>query len=274
MVKAATVQMDVALARTEDNKARILEMAGQTQADLVVFPELANSGGAFNSLQEALPHADTIPGPFVDQLIALAKEQRRNLALGLLEKKDGVLLNSAVFITSQGEMHLYRKSHLPFLGLDRFVTPGDRLGLFDTPLGKVGLCICYEWRFPELARCLALEGADLLVGMSNWPTGAKVIPSLLMPARAAENRVWIVSSNRVGVEEGYEFVGGSAIIDPEGNTVASVPDAQEGVALAEMDLSLSRNKRLVKVPGEYEIDLWEDRCPSLYGATARKAQHD
>lgn len=274
MVKAAAVQMDVALARPEDNKANILKLARETQADLVVFPECANSGYAFTSIKEALPYADPIPGPFVDQLVAVAKEQGRCLAVGLLEKQGSKLYNSAVFITGQGEVHLYRKTHMPFIGLDRFATPGDSLGLFDTPLGKVGLAICYEWRFPEVARCLALKGADLLIGLSNWPSGAVVIPTVLLPARAAENRVWIVSSNRVGTERGVEFIGRSAIIDPNGNFAANLDGPAEGVIQAELDLSLAHNKRMVKIPGEYEVDLWEDRCPSLYAATARECQHD
>lgn len=273
MVKAAAVQMDIALARPEENKARILDLARSTQADLVVFPECANSGYAFNSAEEALPYADPIPGPFVDELTAVAKEQGRCLAVGLLEDHQGTLYNSAVFITPQGETHLYRKTHLPYIGLDRFVTPGDSLGLFDTPLGKVGLAICYEWRFPEVARCLALKGADLLIGLSNWPSGAVVIPTVLLPARAAENHVWIVSANRVGSEGGNEFIGRSSIIAPDGSTTASLGGNEGGVVMGELDLSLSRDKRLVKQPGEYEIDLWQDRCPFLYGATTREYDH-
>ncbi|MCB2227833.1 MAG: carbon-nitrogen hydrolase family protein [Desulfarculaceae bacterium] len=265
--------MDVALGRLDENRAEILRLASETEADLVVFPECASSGYVFDSAEEAMPYAETVPGPFVDELIALAKAKKRNLAVGLLEKHEGKLYNSAVLITSQGETHLYRKTHMPFIGLDRFTVPGENLGLFDTPLGKVGLAICYDWRFPELARCLALQGADILIGLSNWPTGAVVIPTLLLPARAAENRVWVVSSNRVGEERGAQFIGRSAIIDPDGNTVAGLSADKPGVALAELDLSLARDKRLVKIPGEYEVDLWKDRCPSLYGATAREHEN-
>ncbi|MCB2190470.1 MAG: carbon-nitrogen hydrolase family protein [Deltaproteobacteria bacterium] len=269
MVKAAAVQMDVVLARPEENKDRILKLARETEADLVVFPECANSGYVFTSAQEALPYADSVPGPFVEQLAAVAKECNRCLAVGLLEKDGDTLYNSAALITSQGQLHLYRKTHMPYIGLDRFLSPGDRLDLFDSPLGKVGLAICYDWRFPELARSLALQGADLLIGLSNWPDGAQVIPSVLLPARAAENRVWIVSSNRVGTERGVEFIGRSAIISPDGETLCALDGREEGVALGEIDLTLARNKRLVKKPGEYEVDLWRDRRPSLYRAVTR-----
>lgn len=273
MVKAAAVQMDVVLARPEENKDRILKLARDTEADLVVFPECANSGYVFISAQEAMPYADTVPGPFVEQLAAVAKERNRCLSVGLLEKDGDTLYNSAVFITGQGQVHLYRKTHMPYVGLDRFVASGDRLDVFDTPLGKVGLAICYDWRFPELARCLALQGADLLIGLSNWPHGAQVIPTVLLPARAAENRVWIVSSNRVGTERGVEFIGRSAIISPDGVILAALDGREEGVALGELDFSVSRNKRLVKKPGEYEVDLWQDRRPSLYGAMRREEEN-
>jgi len=256
--------MDVALGQTELNQQRILELARQTPADLVVFPECATSGYAFASREEGLAHAQTIPGPFVDSLVALAREKDRCLAVGILEKAGTGLHNSAVLITGQGEVHVYRKTHLPSLGVDRVVDPGDSLPLFSTPWGRVGLVICYEWRFPEVARSHALRGADLLIGLSNWPRGARVIPTLLLPARAAENRVWIASANRVGDEGGSQFIGKSAIIDPEGNLAAQMDGPQEGATIHEMDLSLSREKLMVKKPGVYQIDLFGDRRPELY----------
>lgn len=273
MVTAAVVQMDVLLGRNPENQARILDLAGRTEADLVVFPECANSGYAFDSAQEAMPYAETIPGPFVDQLLAVAQAERRFLALGMLEKDGDTLYNSAVLLTPEGAVHVYRKTHLPFIGLDRFVTAGDSLGLFDTSLGKLGLAICYEWRFPEVARSLALQGADLLLGLSNWPGGALVIPTVLVPARAVENRVWIVSSNRVGLERGNRFIGRSAIIAPDGRPAAALDDVEDGVAVASLDLDLAANKHLAKIPGAYEIDLWQDRRPALYGAVTGEKAH-
>ncbi len=274
MVRAAVVQMDVALRQTKRNQQRILDLAAQTEADLVIFPECANSGYAFNSQDEAMPYAETIPGPFVEALTAVARDKSRCLAVGLLEKDGSRLRNSAVLVTAEGEVHVYRKTHLPYLGLDRFVTPGGSLPVFKTSLGVVGLLICYEWRFPEVARALALQGAELLIGLSNWPRGAVVIPTLLLPARAAENRVWIASANRVGLEGGSEFIGKSAVIDPNGDTVVALDGPQEGVSCCDMDLSLSRQKHLVRKPGEYEIDLFEDRRPALYGSIGLERQYD
>ena len=132
------------------------------------------------------------------------------------------------------------------------------------------MIICYEWRFPEVARNMSLQGADLLIGLSNWPEGAVVIPTLLMAARAAENHVWIVSSNRVGLEQGSKFIGKSMIIDPGGQVIASSPEGNDEVIGADLDLSISKAKRFVRKPNEYEIDLFKDRRPGLYGAVTQE----
>lgn len=270
MVKAAAVQMDIQLGQTDLNKERILAYAQNTPADLLVFPECANSGYCFNSLEEALPHAEVVPGPFTDSLLAIARDMGRSLAVGILEKEGTALRNTALLATPEGNLHVYRKSHLPYLGVDRFVTPGSELPLFQTAFGRVGMIICYEWRFPEVARSMSLQGADLLIGLSNWPEGAVVIPTLLMAARAAENHVWIVSSNRVGIEQGSKFIGKSMIIDPVGQIIASPSECNEAVVSADMDLSISKAKRFVRKPKEYEIDLFKDRRPDLYGAVTQE----
>ncbi|MCF8078352.1 MAG: carbon-nitrogen hydrolase family protein [Desulfobacterales bacterium] len=263
MVTAAAIQMDIKLEAPQSNKENILNRIAATRADLMVFPECANSGYAFSSLSEAMPYAETIPGPFTESLAEAASQKGCWLSVGLLEKQDSQLFNTAVLVGPAGELYSYRKTHLPFLGVDRFVTPGDDLPVISTSVAKFGILICYEWRFPEVARSYALKGAEVLLGMSNWPEGARVTPEKLLPARAVENRLWIVSTNRVGTERGARYVGMSAVIDPDGNSV-SAAEGKEEVLLGEIDPSLSRSKRLVKQKGEYEIDLLGDRRPDLY----------
>jgi predicted amidohydrolase len=180
-----------------------------------------------------------------------------------LEKRNGELRNVAALITPDGNVRTYCKSHLPVLGVDRFVSPGEELPVFDTPVGRIGILICYEWRFPEVARVLALKGAQILAGPTCWPEGARVISELLIPARAAENRVWIVSASRVGSDGKGDYIGKSAILDPEGKTVAQLADT-EAVLTADIDPGAASGKLLVRKPGEYEIDLFADRKPELY----------
>ena len=272
MVKVAAVQMDVHLGDPSRNMEVIFGYAEDTEADLVIFPECANSGYAFDSRSEALPFAQTVPGSLTEGLAVAAKKKKRCFAAGLLEVQDGELFNTAVFVTPDGKIQIYRKTHIPFLGVDRFVARGNVLPVFDSPIGRIGLIICYEWRFPETARSLALQGADLLIGLSNWPGGAKIIPELLVPARAAENRVWVLSVNRVGTEHGSQYIGRSSVIDPEGNTVARLKD-EEGILAAVIDPAQSRAKRIVKRPGEYEIGLFEDRRPELYTGIVTEVKH-
>ncbi|MGB5423808.1 MAG: carbon-nitrogen hydrolase family protein [Desulfobacterales bacterium] len=263
MVRVAAVQMDVHLGDPSRNMEKIIGYAENTEADLVVFPECANSGYAFDSRSEALTYAQTVPGPLTGGLAAAARKKKRCFAAGLLETQDAELFNTAVFVTPDGKIQTYRKTHIPFLGVDRFVARGNELPVFDSPFGRIGLIICYEWRFPETARSLSLRGADLLIGLSNWPVGAEIIPELLVPARAAENRVWVLSANRAGTERGIHYIGRSTAIDPGGNTVAELKD-DEGILTAVIDPAQSRTKRIVKKPGEYEIGLFEDRRPELY----------
>lgn len=274
MVRAAVVQMDIHLGQPILNKERILGYAESTPADLLVFPECANSGYSFTSREEAMPHADSVPGPFTDALLAVARQKGRTIAVGILEKDGAELRNTAVLVTPRGNLHIYRKTHLPYLGVDRFVVPGTRLSLFETAFGSVGMIVCYEWRFPEVARTLSLQGADLLIGLSNWPQGAIVTPTLLLPARAAENHIWVVSANRVGIEKDSEFIGKSTIIAPGGEVVASSQVRREDVVSEDLDLSLSKVKRFVRKPKEYEIDLFKDRRPNLYRVITREDNHD
>lgn len=273
MVTVAAIQMDIQLGNPQANKEAILKHIDTVGADLLVFPECVNSGYAFSSLAEALPAAETIPGEFTDSIAAAASEKGCWLSVGLLEKDGGRLFNTGVLIGPSGEFHSYRKTHLPFLGVDRFVTPGDDLPVFPTPFAKIGIVICYEWRFPEVARACALHGAEVLLGMSNWPEGARVTPETLLPARAVENRLWIISANRVGIERDARYVGLSAIIDPDGNRI-SAAEGQEEILLSEIDPLKSRSKRLVKKKGEYEIDLFGDRCPRLYGSITGELSND
>lgn len=274
MLKAAIVQMDIHLGQPLLNKERILTYAERTVAELLVFPECANSGYSFGSREEAIPHAEPVPGPFTEALLAVAREKGRSIAVGILEKDGADLRNTAVLVTPKGKLHIYRKTHLPYLGVDRFVAPGTMLPLFETAFGAVGMIICYEWRFPEVARALSLQGADLLIGLSNWPQGAIVTPTLLLPARAAENHVWVVSANRIGTEKGSDFIGKSMIIAPGGEIVSSSQACREEVLSADLDLSLSKVKSFVRKPKEYEIDLFKDRRPNLYGVITREENHD
>ncbi|MCH2694649.1 MAG: carbon-nitrogen hydrolase family protein [Acidobacteriia bacterium] len=264
----AGVQMNPILMDKEGNLSLIiqqLQLAASEQARLVVFPECALTGYCFESLEEAIPYAETIPGSSTNRLIEACQKLNIHLVLGMLEKDDEQCYNAAVLLGPQGLIGKYRKIHLPFLGVDRFVNPGN-LGfqVHETPLGRIGLNICYDGRFPESARALALRGADIVLLPTNWPKGAEEFAEFLVNARGIENHLFSIAVNRVGKERGFQFIGRSRVANPEGKTLATASGNQEEIIYAEIDPLESRNKQIVRIPGKLEINCIKDRRPQYY----------
>jgi predicted amidohydrolase len=264
----AVAQVEPKLAENERNLGVCLTRLGEAAAagaELLVLPECAIPGYMFDSAEEALPYAEEIPGPTTE---AFERECRRlgvHAITGLLERDGDTLYNAAILVGPDGLIGSYRKTHLPFLGVDRFVRPGDELKVFDTALGRIGLIICYDLRFPEVTRTLALDGADLVAMPTNFPTAARIQTELITVARAAENRVFLLCANRVGKERWAEFCGWSQIVDPYGKRLAEADETHETLLVAEVDVERARDKDYI-VPGDYELYLFGHRRPSLYGA--------
>src|SRR5262245_1263730 len=248
-----------------------LEEAVAAGAELLVLPECAIPGYMFDSLEEAMPFAEEIPGPTTEALEAACRRLGAHIVCGLLEHEGDVLYNAAVLVGPDGIIGSYRKTHLPFLGVDRFTTPGDELSVFDTPLGRIGLEICYDLRFPEVTRTLALRGADIVAHPTNFPMAAKVQTEVITLARAAENRIYLLTANRVGKEGTGEFCGWSQIVDPFGTRLVEAGEREEKLLVADIDLEKARDKDYV-IPGEYELYLFGDRRPGLYGALVEEMQ--
>lgn len=273
-MRVAVAQVEPKLAEKERNLeacvARAEEAAAQG-AELLVLPECAIPGYMFESAEEALPYAEEIPGPSTEALEREARRLGLHLVCGLLERDGDALRNAAVLVGSEGLIGTYRKTHLPFLGVDRFVVPGDELGVWDTPLGRIGVEICYDLRFPEVTRTLALRGADIVAHPTNFPMAAKVQTEVITLARAAENRIYLLTANRVGKERWGEFCGWSQIVDPYGTRLAEAGETEEALLVAEVELEKARDKDYV-IPGEYELYLFGHRRPELYGALVEETQ--
>jgi predicted amidohydrolase len=248
-----------------------LEEAVAAGAELLVLPECAIPGYMFDSLEEAMPFAEEIPGPTTEALDAACRRLGAHVVCGVLERDGDVLYNAAVLVGPDGLIGSYRKTHLPFLGVDRFTTPGDELSVFDTPLGRIGLEICYDLRFPEVTRTLALRGADIVAHPTNFPMAAKVQTEVITRARAAENRIYLLTANRVGKERWGEFCGWSQIVDPFGKRLVEADETEEKLLVADIDLEKARDKDYV-IPGEYELYLFGDRRPELYSAVVEETQ--
>ena len=268
--KIACVQMDVAIGKVEDNRATIVEKlrsAAESGAELVIFPECALTGYCFDSLEEAVQFAESIGGKSSDAIAAACSETGAHAVVGFIEKDGSNYYNAAMLIGpgGSGVIANYRKVHLPFLGVDRFLTPGDeQFRVHELPFGRVGINICYDASFPEAARALKLLGAELIVLPTNWPTGAWRTPEFVLNARSCENHLNFVAANRCGVERGWEFIGRSKIIDVNGDTVAEATRFGEEILFAEVDLGSANNNKIVNVAGAYEIDRLADRRPEFY----------
>ena len=211
------------------------------------------------------PYAEEIPGPTTEAFERECARLGVHAITGLLERDGDTLYNAAILVGPDGLIGSYRKTHLPFLGVDRFVTPGDEFKVFDTALGRIGLIICYDLRFPEVTRTLALHGADMVALPTNFPMAAKLQCDVIAPARAAENRIYLLVANRVGKERWGEFCGWSQIVDPYGTRLAEAGETEEALLVADVELEKARDKDYV-VPGEYELYLFGHRRPELYGA--------
>lgn len=268
-MKIAGVQMDVALKDIDGNLGQMIDRFRETAArgaKLTVFPECALCGYCFDSLEEARPFAQPIPGPATELMRQACAELGGYAIFGLLELDGPRVFNAAVLVGPAGVIGRYRKVHLPYLGIDMFTAYGDRpFAVHDAGALRVGMNICYDASFPEAARSLALLGADLIALPTNWPPGSECTAASVINARAIENAVYFIAVNRVGTERGFEFIGRSKIVDPGGNTIVEALSTKEEILYAEVDPEKSRRKHIIRVPGKHEIDRLADRRPEMYG---------
>lgn len=266
-MQVAAAQIDIALADKSYNLQKcivFLGMAARQKAELVVFPECSISGYVFSSFDEAFSVSETVPGESTRKLEQACRKYGISAVFGLVERNRDRLYNTAVLVTPDGLAGKYHKTHIPVLGLDRYVSPGEELPVFSTPQGKVGIVICYDQRFPEPSRVLALKGARIILNPTNLPVGAEAYPGFLNQARACENRVYLISANRVGVERETRFIGRSQIVDYTGKVLAQGSDDREELLVAAIEPSRAETKHIVNRPGEYELDLFKDRRTELY----------
>jgi predicted amidohydrolase len=267
-VKIAAVQIDLQIMNIKDNLNKIsrhIQTTAQNGANLIVFPECALTGYMFVSREEVLPYAESVPGPSTQKLTQICHEQNAYTVVGMLEKDHDKLYNVAVLVGPQGVIGCYRKVHLPYLGIDRYLDRGNEpFTVYQTPIGKIGLFICYDVNFPESARSMVLQGADILVLPTNWPEGRQKVPKYVTITRAYENKVHLVACDRVGEERGAKFLGLSKIINAWGDTLVEAGNEAEEIIYAEVSLADSREKHVVLKAGEFEYDFIHDRKPELY----------
>ncbi|AHZ68219.1 hypothetical protein OU5_1140 [Pseudomonas mandelii JR-1] len=256
---------DLAYNRTLTERA--IRSAALQGAQVVVLPELVQSGYLFADRDEALTLSETTDGPTLRLWTALAKELNVVVVGGFCERLQGdALANSAAMIDPQGLRAVYRKAHLWDAESEIFSPGNDAPPVVETVHGRIGMLICYDLEFPEWVRLPALAGAELLCAPVNWPDGPR--PPTERPAEvvrvqanASVNRMFIAACDRHGHERGVGWVQGSVIVDADGYPLAG-PAEQGGeqILLATLNLAEARNKRI-----SARNDLHRDRRLGLYG---------
>jgi N-carbamoylputrescine amidase len=253
-VRIACVQMEPIVGRKRanvDKTIAMLERAAVGGARLVVLPELVNSGYVFESRAEAFESAEEIPGGQTATAWSQAAARLKiTIVAGIAERAGPALFNSAVVVPPGGEIGTFRKVHL-WNEENLYFEPGN-LGfpVFHTPVGRLGMMICYDGWFPEAWRLLALQGADLVCVPTNWvPVPGKPIPELppanfLCMAAAHSNSMFVAAADRVGTERGQPFLGRSLIVGCDGTPLAGPASAtEEEILFADVNLADARRSR-------------------------------
>ncbi len=259
-MRAGVVQFRPEFGDVAGNLKRITSIVAANDADLFVLPELALSGYLFESRDEAASLAQDPGGVEFDPLAALSAERGTAVVVGFAELAGERLYNSSLLIAPDGTRRVYRKIQL-FSDEKRIFDAGDRPPSVAEVGGvRLGMMICFDWIFPEVARTLALAGADVLCHPANL-----VLPFCqdAMVTRCIENRVFAITANRTGSERraGQElsFTGRSQVVTPRGEVAARAGVEDEEVLVVEIDPEEARDKAVTP-----SNDILQDRRPELY----------
>lgn len=256
---AGYVQFNPVFGEKEKNLKRALTLLGTSAdlgAELMVLPELFSTGYAFRNRKELEKLSETIQsGKTSKALMAFASENDLFICAGICESYRGNFYNSALLVGPNGRCDIYRKTHL-FADEKLWFEPGNTgFRTFQVKGSKVGIIICFDWFFPESIRSLALRGAELILQPANL-----VLPycQTAMLGVAIQNRIFIITANRVGTERGLKFTGRSQIVGPDMKVMAS-SGLREDIKVAEIDPADARNKNVTR-----RNNLFKDRRPRFY----------
>lgn len=264
MAKITLVQFESALCRPDENVSKaisIVEEAGAFGSDIVVFPEMFSTGYELSIVGPRITElAEPLNGPTITALRRAARDANVNVVAPIALYHDdlpGVPFNSAVLINRQGEVQgVYDKQHL--WAMERFYfRGGNGSPVFHTDVGTIGIMICYDMGFPETARMLALQGAQIILCPSAWCEPDHDVWDINVPARALENTVFVCAVNRYGREKDLYMGGHSKVCDPRGRVVAELLEERPGVLTVDLDLALVTANRQTS-------PYLRDRRPELY----------
>ncbi len=257
-MKTSIIQFRPEFANEHANTVKVDKILEQVKAsDIVVLPELANTGYNFLNRQQAFSLAGRPEkSQFVEMLAQHAQKNKQIIVTGFHELSGDKLFNSSLMITEGGIVGTYRKVHL-FMHEKEIFASGD-LGfpVFDVNGLKLGMLICFDYLFPEAWRIMGLRGARIVLHPSNLITQNARIA---IPAQAMTNRFFIITANRIGTERTVTFNGHSFITDPSGKVVAQLPHNKEDVLTYDVNVSMAEDKLITPLN-----HVFEDRFPDQY----------
>lgn len=261
-MKVGFVQPSVSFGEFDKNVNRLSKLVATLKEwDLLVLPELVFTGYSFLSRSEVIEYGKKYMEPSLKWLTSVSKEYGGTVVAGLVEYVDDEHVYNSAAIANNGElMGIYRKIHL-FYREKLYFNPGDEEPkVYDVGRFKLGVIICYDWMFPEVTRILALQGAEVIAHPSAL---VYEYAFLVMRARAIENKVFVITANRVGAESRggieYKFNGGSQIVSPWSDVLVKAGN-QEEARVIEIDLHLARDKKYTELN-----NIFLDRNVKLYG---------
>ncbi len=244
-------------------------VAKEQGANLVIFPEMSLTGYVIKDQLYEL--AETIPGPSTKRVEAIARKNGMHIVFGMPEvskKTEATLYNTAVLVGPKGLIGTYHKMYLPTHSVfeeKRYFRPGYRPAAFNTTIGDLGLCICYDLFFPEVTRLARLAGAKLMICISASPAVRRSYFETLTAARALENTAYLAYVNLAGVEDGLQFWGGSRLINPTGDIIAKAKYDEEDLIVCEADFADMK-------PAEAFIPTLRDLRPELFEELKKQAE--
>jgi len=257
IINAAAIQFNVKLGDVDANLAYVraaLARAADNGAQLAVLPEMWSTGFDYKNLNELALRTEGI----AEELLDLSRSLKLVICGSMPEPNGNDKVFNTIFLADNGRLAgIYRKIHLfSLLGEDRAFAGGDKWLLADTSLGKIGVIICYDLRFPELSRRLALEGARVICVPAQWPKPREEHWRTLLRARAIENQLFVVAANACGNVGKLDFFGMSMIIGPKGELLAEAGE-EECELVAPLDMQVMTGWRA-------QIPCFNDRRPELY----------
>ncbi len=255
--KVGVVQFDIKKGDTQtnlENAFKYLTLLSQVNVSLAVLPEMFSSSFDNDNLQEHGSEFESI----IKRFSEFALKNKIAVAGTLPELVNNSIYNTMVFIDTDGNLKAkYKKIHLfKLTGEHHYYSAGNQTIVVDSNLGKIGLMTCYDLRFPEVARSLFLKGANMIVVSAQWPTPRRDHWEKLFFARAIENQLYMVGSNRTGTEDGLDFPGTSMIVNPAGELIADA-GSDSGNAVADIHLNAVKDFRNL-------IPCKSDRRPDAY----------